>query len=120
MVLYVASTASKANTYVLASGVNALALDAGVPWRNVVTMLPPGMKLDGCLVTHEHMDHARAVDEYMARGRRIAASAGTLRALGFQTAHTSQVTITEPRSEKTFGPSLILQIETQNDEEEQL
>ena len=120
MILHVASTGSKANTYVLTSGANSLALDAGVPWRLVLPRLKARTRLDGCLITHEHLDHSRAVDEYLDRGVRIAASAGTLRAIGVQTAHTSQVTIAEPRREFTFGPWQILPFETQHDAAEPL
>ena len=121
MTLHVAGTGSKANTYVLASRDHALILDAGVPWRTVVSVLPSEVKLDGCLVTHEHMDHARAVRDYtLNRGRRIAASAGTLRALDIPAVTTSLVVVAEPRKAFELGPWLVLPFEVQHDAEDPL
>lgn len=82
MRLYVAATGSAANGYVL-TGENgeSLILDAGASLRRVLPHVPDVRRIMGCVVTHEHNDHARAWQEYAYRGIPVYASAGTCEAL---------------------------------------
>jgi phosphoribosyl 1,2-cyclic phosphodiesterase len=63
--------------------VDDLLLEAGVPIRKIKQAL--GYKLSditACLVTHEHMDHARGARDVMAAGVDLYCSGGTAEALG--------------------------------------
>ncbi|MDD5452706.1 MAG: MBL fold metallo-hydrolase [Candidatus Bipolaricaulis sp.] len=66
----------------------ALLVDAGLPWREIeARSARAGMSLAGLkwvLLTHEHADHVRGLDPLLRRGVRVAASPGTLRALGIE------------------------------------
>ncbi|MCR4392203.1 MAG: MBL fold metallo-hydrolase [Candidatus Acetothermia bacterium] len=63
-----------------------LLVDAGLPWRDLRARAGRvGFSLEGlrwAVVTHEHADHVRGLEPLLRRGVQIAASAGTLRALG--------------------------------------
>ena len=83
MRLYVVSTGSKANCYVLsADNGESVILDAGVPIKKVLPHIPDVHKVVACMVTHEHSDHARAIRDFTLRGIPIIASKGTLDAFG--------------------------------------
>lgn len=87
MILHVIDSGSRANSYVLKSegvGGASLILEAGVKWSSVLGVLDYNIgRLSGCLVTHEHGDHARHAAEYCTKHRvRLYASSGTLSALG--------------------------------------
>lgn len=81
MRLYVAATGSAANCYILDAGDEALILDAGLPMRKVIPYVRDFRKVAGCLITHEHGDHARGVCEMIHRGVKTYGSAGTMKAL---------------------------------------
>lgn len=82
MRLYVASTGSQANCYVLSdSDGESLVLDAGVPAKRVLPRVPDVRNIAGCLVTHEHNDHGKYWQDWQRRGIATAMSAGTWEAL---------------------------------------
>lgn len=82
MKLGVVGTGSKGNCYVL-SGDNgeSLILDAGMPIKSVIPFIPDFRKIRGCLIGHEHGDHARYWQEYGKRGINVYGSIGTLTAM---------------------------------------
>ncbi|GAB4304816.1 MAG: MBL fold metallo-hydrolase [Candidatus Bipolaricaulota bacterium] len=65
-----------------------LLVDAGLPWRELeARSARVGLRLTGlrwAVLTHEHADHVRGLDPLVRRGVDVAASAGTLRALGIE------------------------------------
>lgn len=79
----VIGTGSKGNTYILSGLHNeTLILDAGEPTKKVLPHIPNIHRIEGCLVTHEHQDHSRALKDYYIRGIRCITSKGTWDALG--------------------------------------
>ena len=79
MKLTVLASGSSGNGYLLEGRNSALVIECGVRPTDLfrVTGVRPG-KVAGCLVTHEHGDHAGFVDMYAALGLRIYASQGTI------------------------------------------
>ena len=77
------ASSSAGNAYLLESeGVDPLLIEAGIPFKKLRNML--GCKLPqlaGCLVSHEHMDHAKAVKDLLRVGIDCYMSEGTARAL---------------------------------------
>jgi len=65
-----------------------LLVDAGLPWRDLSARAArAGLSLAGLrwvVLTHEHADHVRGLDPLLRRGVQVAASAGTLQALGIE------------------------------------
>lgn len=83
MRLYVVSTGSKANCYILsADNGESVILDAGVAFKKVLPHIPDVHKVVACAVTHCHADHARAIKDFTLRGIPIITSKGTLDTIG--------------------------------------
>lgn len=82
MQLHVIGTGSSGNAYQLTAGGHSLLLDAGIRWKQMLAALPNGLKgIEGCLVTHEHQDHAKAVCDLLTRGVKCVMSVGTIEAI---------------------------------------
>ena len=65
-----------------------LLLDPGVPWKKLQAAISYDLTgIVGCLVTHEHKDHCKAVKEVMAAGIDVWATGGTWSALGVKWTH---------------------------------
>lgn len=76
-------SSSKGNLYtVTADSGHRLIIECGVPWKKLQKAMNYDLtNIDGCLVTHEHQDHAKAVKEVMVSGIDVYASQGTLKQL---------------------------------------
>lgn len=76
-------SSSKGNLYtVTADSGHRLIIECGVPWKKLQKALDYNLaNIDGCLVTHEHQDHAKAVKDVMTFGIDVYASRGTLEQL---------------------------------------
>ena len=76
MILKVISSSSKGNCYVLVGEKESLILEAGAPisevWKVVGTT-----DVVGCVVSHQHSDHAKFLPRYWSYGLRIACNAET-------------------------------------------
>lgn len=84
MELQVIGTGSSGNSYLLrAGGANgqALLLDAGLPTMQIVRAVKGWRSVVGCLVTHEHLDHAKSAEEICKYGVPTYATKGTIEAL---------------------------------------
>lgn len=77
-------SSSRANLYtVTAANGRRLLLECGVRWPVLLKALDYDLdNIDGCLLTHEHADHSKAVRQVMAAGIDVYSSAGTFEALG--------------------------------------
>ncbi|MDU6361407.1 MAG: MBL fold metallo-hydrolase [Clostridiales bacterium] len=67
MKLKVLASGSKANSYILENETEALIIEAGVPFKELIRHVDH-RKIVGCLVSHEHQDHAKYLKEYKERG----------------------------------------------------
>ncbi len=78
------ASSSKGNAYLVeAAGVAPLLLEAGIPVKQLRERLNFGLSgLAGCLVSHEHGDHAKAVKDLLKAGVDCWMSKGTAEALG--------------------------------------
>lgn len=74
--LYVASTGSKGNMYVLRTDRESLLLDCGVPVKKTLPHI--NGSVSGCLVTHEHKDHSAGVNGAIKMGINVYSTKGTL------------------------------------------
>lgn len=82
MQIEVLGTGSSGNCYKLEIGRATLLLECGLPFKVIQRKL--GFKLsdiNACLVTHEHMDHAKAVKDLMRAGVDCYMTKGTAEAL---------------------------------------
>lgn len=75
-------SSSKGNCYVLSAGSETLLIEAGMPLKKILIALDFNLNnVCGCLLTHEHGDHSKAVVDIMRCGIDVYASAGTLKAV---------------------------------------
>lgn len=82
MKLKVVGSGSHGNCYLLETRTEVLMIEAGVKFSEVKKALNFDIsKIVGCLVTHEHQDHAKSVKDLLNAGIEIHASKGTLQAL---------------------------------------
>lgn len=70
------ASSSVGNCFIVSDGITSLLLDAGVKMKDILVACDFNMdKIGGALITHEHNDHARSVEELTGRGIRIYGSA---------------------------------------------
>lgn len=80
MKLKVIGTGSKGNAYLLENEQEALLIECGVGIQEIKKAVNFNIsKISGCIVTHEHGDHAKSINEVMAAGIDTYATAGTFR-----------------------------------------
>lgn len=88
MELTVINSNSAGNGYILQNEREALIIECGVAFSLIKQHLNFNLKkVVGCLITHEHGDHAKSIQDAIAAGINVYASAGTLLALGANKSH---------------------------------
>ncbi|WP_020621052.1 MBL fold metallo-hydrolase [Paenibacillus daejeonensis] len=76
-------SSSAGNAYRITDGHTTLLLEAGLPYKELQRALSFQVtQLAGCLVTHDHGDHSKAIKDLMRAGVRIYTGQGTADALG--------------------------------------
>lgn len=98
-------SSSRGNAYLLTSeGCAPLLLEAGIPIKELRKKLwTHGVNLSdlaGCLVSHEHQDHAKAVDDLLRAGVDCYMSKGTAEIMGWDGHHRTNII----ENEKSFRP----------------
>lgn len=82
MQLKVINSNSAGNAYILENDQEALLIECGVNFDKIKQALNFNLrKVVGCLVTHEHGDHAKDIDKVMSAGINVYATEGTFRSL---------------------------------------
>lgn len=117
MELLVIGTGSSGNAYLLQAGSSALLLDAGLPIRQIVRAVPDWRRIAGCLITHEHGDHAKSADAVAEMGVKTYMSAGTAEAIRKDGCLTAFNTL-QMLSAASIGEFTVLPFETQHDASE--
>jgi len=83
MQLKVISSGSKGNAYLLENSEEILIIECGVNIKKIKEALNfDYSKVVGCIVSHEHGDHAKAINQLMSLGINVFATEGTHAALG--------------------------------------
>ena len=92
MKLKVLGSSSSGNCYVLSTPSGSLLLDCGLPWRQIQQGLNFNISgVLGCLITHEHKDHCKAVEDIISAGIDCYMSKGTAEALGIEQSYRCQI-----------------------------
>lgn len=118
MKLKVLASGSKGNCYLLQLKDETLILECGIRFREIVEGLDFNLEnVVGCLVTHEHKDHSKSIENLNKNGIDVYASKGTYESLGIEH-HRAKVI----ESEKLFkvGNFTIMPFETKHDAKEPL
>lgn len=118
MRLKVLGSSSKGNCYLLQGEKETLILECGIPYKSILKGLNFNLSnVVGCLVTHEHKDHSKAINELIKNGIDVYTSKGTTEACKV-TGHR----INHIESEKAIkiGDFIVLPFEAQHDAAEPL
>lgn len=82
MKLKVLGSSSKGNCYIFENETEALILECGVNFKEVKKALDFDLrKVVGCIITHEHKDHCKAVQDVLKARVPVYASAGTIHSI---------------------------------------
>jgi len=83
------ASSSRGNAYLLkAEGAQPLLIEAGIPIKQLREKLKFGLSgLAGCLISHEHGDHSKAVKDLLKAGVDCYMSNGTAKTLGVENHH---------------------------------
>ena len=111
------ASGSTGNAYEISHGQNKLLLECGIPVAKIRehTKL---QELDGCLISHEHGDHSKAVEQLLRAAVTCHMSYGTAHALKVETHH--RVKILPKESWWKIGPWAVLGLPTIHDAAEPL
>ncbi len=78
MKLKVLGSGSAGNCYLLQDEKETLMLECGLPYKTILRGLKFNLSnIVGCLVSHEHKDHSKAVKELISSGIDVYTSVGT-------------------------------------------
>lgn len=80
------ASSSAGNAYLLEDKGSRILLECGLPIKKLRAAAPGLTDLTGCLVTHEHKDHSRSVEELLDSGVPVWMTEGTATALSCGTA----------------------------------
>lgn len=112
------ASGSKGNAYHITDGRSPLLLEVGITWKQIQQGLNfKTSEIAGCLISHEHQDHCKAVRDVMRAGIDCYMSQGTADALGLSGHRIRQV---QARKQFHVGTWTILPFETQHDAAEPL
>jgi len=112
------ASGSKGNAYHITDGRSPLLLEVGITWKQIQQGLNfKTSELAGCLISHEHQDHCKAVRDVMRAGIDCYMSQGTADALGLSGHRIRQA---QARKQFHVGTWTILPFETQHDAAEPL
>lgn len=96
MQLKVLGSSSKGNCYLLQNDTETLIIECGVSINDIKTALNFSFaNVAGCIVTHEHGDHAKSIADALKVGIEVYTSRGTMRALELDVRHHRLHTIKE-------------------------
>lgn len=114
MRLLIIGSSSAGNAYILENDQEALLIECGVRFDKVQSALRHNLrKVAGCIVTHEHGDHAKSIRDVMAKGIDVYASEGTFAALNIDFGYRAQIM----RSEQQYkiGGFTVMPFDVQHD-----
>jgi phosphoribosyl 1,2-cyclic phosphodiesterase len=114
MEIKVISSGSEGNCYLIKNEDTTLLIECGISFKKVQKALDFKVSdIDGCLISHEHMDHAKAAKDLIKAGVDIYTSQGTAEALGIDDSHRFKKIITS-----TIGSFTIFTFNLEHDAEE--
>lgn len=78
MNIQILASGSSGNCYKVSDGQTSLLLECGIPFREIQKKLNFKLyEVDGCLISHEHGDHSKAIMELLKSGIDVYTSKGT-------------------------------------------
>ena len=119
MRLKVIASSSSGNCYLLKNKEETLILECGLAFKKIQEGLGyDTRKVVGCLVTHEHKDHSKSIEQLNKNGIDVYTSKGTMQALGLNENY--RLKSIKAHKKIKVGGFTILPFDTQHDAEEPL
>lgn len=110
------ASSSAGNCYRISDGSSSLLLECGINIQDIQKSFHFRLSsVDGALLTHEHVDHSKSVEEVAKKGINVYMSEGTKNALGI---NHHRIKTVEPRQTFTIGNWKILPFEVEHDSNE--
>jgi phosphoribosyl 1,2-cyclic phosphodiesterase len=114
----VLASSSKGNCYLVTDGSTSLLLECGIKFKDIQKALNfKTSSIAGCLVSHEHKDHCKGVNEVMKAGIDVYTGQGTVESLSLS-GHRYKVI--RAKEQFTIGTWTILPFDVQHDVSEPL
>jgi phosphoribosyl 1,2-cyclic phosphodiesterase len=112
------ASGSKGNCYHITDGSTALLIEAGISFKEIRRKLDfQTSNIAGCLVSHEHQDHCKAVSDVMRAGIDVYMSTGTASEIN-ATGH--RVQLVKSKQSFRLGTWTVLPFDVQHDVSEPL
>ena len=112
------ASSSSGNAYIVSEGDNSLLLECGISIDRIKRGSNWSLsRFAGCLVTHSHQDHCKAVRDVMASGVDVYCSAGTA---DFLNLSGHRLHIVKAKQQFCVGPWTVMPFDTQHDVAEPL
>lgn len=107
------SSSSKGNCYLVSDGSTSLLLECGIRYRDIQKGVNFKLsEISGCLITHEHGDHSKALNDILKSGIDCYMSSGTADSIGIKHHRIKRV---NAREQFQIGTWLILPFEVEHD-----
>jgi phosphoribosyl 1,2-cyclic phosphodiesterase len=108
------ASSSAGNCYRISDGKTALLLEAGIPMQKIKQGLNYKLSgIDGCLISHSHTDHCKAVKDLLKAGIDVYATEETLEVIGVLGDH--RINVVSVHKQFTINTFVIKAFETQHD-----
>lgn len=124
MKLKVLGSGSSGNCYLLQGTKETLILECGLPYKTILKGLDFNLSnVVGCLVSHEHKDHAKAIQDLLKNGIDVYTSVGTAREIAgenhyIETYH--RLKFIKSETAIKIGDFIVLPFEVEHDAREPL
>lgn len=119
MRLKIIASSSSGNSYLLENTNETLILECGLAFKKIQEGLNYNTgKVVGCLVTHEHKDHSKCIDQLIKNSIDVYTSKGTIDALGLKENY--RLKAIKAQEKIRVGEFTILPFDTQHDAAEPL
>ena len=109
------ASSSKGNAYLITDGMTTILIECGIPFKElkIKTKFIVPSKIDACLVTHLHNDHAKSLKDLLNAGVNCYALKETFEAKGIKDHHRAK--IIENDSLFTIGTLTVAALEMKHD-----
>jgi len=114
MRLTIINSNSSGNAYVLENEHEALLIECGVQFDKIKKALNFNfLKVVGCIISHEHFDHCKSVNEVIKAGINVYSTFGSLNAMGVSISHRTNAIV--PGQSFSLGEYKILPFSVKHD-----
>lgn len=121
MGIKILASGSAGNCYLLETQNETLILECGISFKNIKKGLNFNLsKVVGCLITHEHKDHCKAINDVMKAGIEVYMSEGTAEGIGLKDNPYNYRVNNIKKCNKRIGGFTVMPFDTQHDVKEPL